>query len=144
MFTLASVTSLGIIIGMVVTDHADEEGNGTKAYVILTLQGLAAGTLLYITFYEVLDRQKLDKAGMTGCLGAFLIFFGFAIMAGLESLGMYKAMSCFLIQMQDINNASEIILIIVTFFYLGGHSHGVTEKGHNHGSNSSMNGHIVY
>ena len=94
---LGLVTPIGIIIGMVVTEHAGEGGDGTKTLVIGILQGLAGGTLLYITFYEVLDREKLDKAGMTGFLGCFLLTFGFAFMAGLESVGMCKVRSCFLL-----------------------------------------------
>ena len=43
--------------------------------------------LLYVTFYEVLDRQKLAKAGMDGILGWFLIICGFAFMAALEAAG---------------------------------------------------------
>jgi hypothetical protein len=38
------------------------------------LQGLAGGTLLYITFFEVLSRDKLVKYGMTGILGKNLHF----------------------------------------------------------------------
>ena len=49
--------------------------------------GLAGGTLLYITFYEVLDREKLSKSGMTGLLGCFLLVLGFGAMAGLEAVG---------------------------------------------------------
>ena len=51
------------------------------------LQGLAGGTLLYITFFEVLEREKLEKIGMTGLLGCFLIILGFGLMAGLEATG---------------------------------------------------------
>ncbi len=51
------------------------------------LQGLAGGTLLYITFFEVLEREKLEKIGMTGLMGCFLIILGFGLMAGLEAAG---------------------------------------------------------
>ena len=89
---LAIVTPIGIIIGMVVTEHAGEGNDQTKTLVIGILQGLAGGTLLYITFYEVLDREKLSRAGMTGFLGCFLLTCGFAFMAGLEAVGTY--MTC--------------------------------------------------
>ena len=32
----------------------------------MSFQGLAAGTLLYITFFEVLAKDKLSKYGMSG------------------------------------------------------------------------------
>jgi zinc transporter 1/2/3 len=87
---LGIITPIGIIIGIVVTEHAGEGGDGTQTLVIGVLQGLAGGTLLYITFYEVLDREKLAKAGMTGILGCFLLTCGFAFMAGMEAAGTYS------------------------------------------------------
>ena len=87
MFTLASVTSLGIIIGMVITDYAVSDDSGLQTLVIGLLQGLAGGTLLYITFYEVLDKEKLAKLGMTGLGGCLLLILGFSLMAGLEAVG---------------------------------------------------------
>ena len=87
MFPLASVTSLGIIIGMVITDYAVSDDSGLQTLVIGLLQGLAGGTLLYITFYEVLDKEKLAKLGMTGLGGCLLLILGFSLMAGLEAVG---------------------------------------------------------
>ena len=85
MITLAIVTPLGVIIGMIITANVQE-----SYYVIGLLQGLAGGTLLYITFYEVLDKEKLAKVGMTGLTGCLLIILGFGVMAGLEALGKVK------------------------------------------------------
>merc|ERR1712223_2322770 len=91
---LSLSTPIGIIIGMVITEDA-----GT--WVIGILQAIAGGTLLYIAFYEVLDREKLKKAKMTGLLGCLLITIGFYSMAGLEAIGGHS------------------------------HGHGVVEKDHN-------------
>ena len=90
---LGIITPVGIIIGIVVTEHAGEGGDGTQTMVIGVLQGLAGGTLLYIAFYEVLDREKLSKAGMTGILGCVLLTCGFAFMAALEAAGKFKKIS---------------------------------------------------
>ena len=49
------------------------------------LQGLAGGTLFYITFYEVLDKEKLAKGGMVGIKGVICVFLGFALMAGIQA-----------------------------------------------------------
>ena len=84
---LGIISPIGIIIGIVLTQHAGEGSNGTQSLVIGLLQGLAGGTLLYIAFYEVLDREKLSKAGMTGILGCVLLTCGFAFMAALEAAG---------------------------------------------------------
>ena len=84
--TLGIVTPIGVVIGIVATYNASSAG-GAQDLVIAILQGLAGGTLLYITFYEVLDREKLGKNGMTGILGCLLLLAGFAGMAGLEAVG---------------------------------------------------------
>ena len=55
--------------------------------IITTFQGLAGGTLLYITFYEVLERDKLEHVGMTGIIGTLVILLGFSFMTGLTALG---------------------------------------------------------
>ena len=86
MITLALVTPLGVIIGMIVTEYVNSD-SGLQTLVIGLLQGLAGGTLLYITFYEVLDKEKLAKLGMNGLQGCLLLILGFSLMAGLEALG---------------------------------------------------------
>ena len=86
MITLALVTPLGVVVGMVVTEYTAGQ-SGTQIMVMGLLQGLAGGTLLYITFYEVLEREKLEKMGMDGLAGCFLLILGFSIMAGLEAAG---------------------------------------------------------
>ena len=48
---------------------------------------MAGGTLFYITFFEVLDKEKLAKGGMSGLLGFCFIFAGFAIMAAVNAMG---------------------------------------------------------
>jgi hypothetical protein len=55
--------------------------------LIFLFQGLAGGTLLYITFYEVMERDKLEAVGMSGIIGTFVILLGFAFMTGLTALG---------------------------------------------------------
>ena len=87
MFTLAGITSLGIIIGMVITDYAATDDSGLQTLIVGLLQGLAGGTLLYITFYELLDKEKLAKLGLSGLGGCLLLILGFALMAGLEAAG---------------------------------------------------------
>ena len=60
MVVLSLNTPLGILIGILVTLHME---NATGGHILLigVLQGLAAGTLLYITFFEVLARDKLTR-----------------------------------------------------------------------------------
>ena len=42
-----------------------------------------------MTFFEVLDRDKLGKSGMTGLLGWFLLVTGFGLMAAFEAVGKF-------------------------------------------------------
>ena len=70
MSILSIVTPIGVLIGIIVTVHMEQVGidcypfvfldcknvaqaGGAHVLAIGVLQGLAAGTLLYITFYEV-------------------------------------------------------------------------------------------
>ena len=48
-------------------------------------QGIAAGTLLYITFFEVLSQDKLARYKMGGLLGVITVALGFTIMAVMEA-----------------------------------------------------------
>merc|ERR1719153_674024 len=62
-----------------------DQASGEQILIIGVLQGLAGGTLLYITFFEVLARDKLSKYGMSGLLGALAVMLGFMVMAGMEA-----------------------------------------------------------
>jgi len=84
MVVLSIVTPIGVLIGIIVTVHM-EQASGEHVLVIGVLQGLAGGTLLYITFFEVLARDKLSKYGMSGLLGALAVMVGFTVMAAMEA-----------------------------------------------------------
>merc|ERR1712106_832963 len=84
MVVLSIVTPIGVLIGIIVTVHM-EQASGEHVRVIGVLQGLAGGTLLYITFFEVLARDKLAKYGMSGLLGALAVMVGFTFMAAMEA-----------------------------------------------------------
>ena len=88
--SLGIVSSFGIIIGIVLTLHANEASSDTHNLIIGIFQGLAGGTLLYVTFYDVLDREKFSKAGMTGILGCILTMSGFGLMAWLEAANLHS------------------------------------------------------
>ena len=128
MITLALVTPLGVVVGMVVTEYTAGQ-SGTQIMVMGLLQGLAGGTLLYITFYEVLEREKLEKMGMDGLAGCFLLILGFSIMAGLEAAGKVKVLlkiSVFdlsipfflkeLIHMELLTHIMTIVITIINIY----------------------------
>ena len=72
-FSLTS--SLGIAVGIVIT----ELGAGKVSdLVVNTLQGLAAGTLLYVVMFEVLNRER--QKHLPGLLQLTAVLLGFIIM----------------------------------------------------------------
>lgn len=71
--TFAVVTPVGIVIGMVLVQCGSGGSvDGSPGRVAVILQGLAAGTLLYVVFFEVLARHK-----QSGFLHLLSIMFGF-------------------------------------------------------------------
>ncbi|XP_070493555.1 zinc transporter ZIP3-like [Chironomus tepperi] len=74
-FVYSIVSALGILVGAVLTTGSYGE---TLQVPNIILQGLATGTLLYVIFFEVLSK---DRSGLIPYLS---IFFGFAIMLGLQ------------------------------------------------------------
>lgn len=80
--TFAVVTPVGIAIGMVLVCYGNGGSvDGTPGLVAVVLQGLAAGTLLYVVFFEVLARYK--QSGFSHLLAIIL---GFSIMFGLQMM----------------------------------------------------------
>ncbi len=81
--TFAVVTPIGITVGILLSaDSHASVPEGTLATVIL--QGIAAGTLLYVTFFEILQREKANAK--SGILQLFAIILGFVFMITLQFL----------------------------------------------------------
>lgn len=77
--TFAVVTPLGIGLGIVLSDEASAaEGS----FVTVMLQGMAGGTLLYVIFFEVLQRERSNA--QSGFLQLLSIMAGFAVMFALQ------------------------------------------------------------
>lgn len=74
------VTPIGIILGVALGYfNNDSENLGATPTI---LQGMAAGTLLYVVFFEVLGRERAnDKSGL---LQLAAIITGFMLMLGLQ------------------------------------------------------------
>ncbi|RVE74262.1 hypothetical protein OJAV_G00020430 [Oryzias javanicus] len=80
-FVFAMMSPLGIAIGISVVEAALTAG----ALIQAILEGLAAGTFIYITFMEILPHE-LNSAGKQ-ILKVLFILLGFTIMAALTFLG---------------------------------------------------------
>jgi ZIP Zinc transporter. len=53
---------------------------------IAALQGLAAGTILYVTFFEVLDKER-KRDSTPGLIKLAFVILGFCLMICLEVMG---------------------------------------------------------
>lgn len=78
MLTFCSATPLGIGIGMIFTD------NDTEKQVSLVLQALAAGTMIYVAFFEVIARER--SKSVNKLLQLVAIVFGYGVMLTLDTL----------------------------------------------------------
>lgn len=76
--TFAIVSPLGIGIGIAVADSS--HSSLTPATVVL--QGMAAGTLVYVIFFEVLQRERANT--QSGFFQLIAIMLGFIVMLGLQ------------------------------------------------------------
>ncbi|KAL0281021.1 UNVERIFIED_CONTAM: hypothetical protein PYX00_002143 [Menopon gallinae] len=77
--TFAFVSPLGIGIGIALSEDAGSSGNDP---LTLILQGMAGGTLLYVVFFEVLQREKANS--QSGLLQLIAIMAGFGVMFALQ------------------------------------------------------------
>lgn len=79
-------TVTGIFLGSLLTYNVSEVDRNYHTIGNAILQGLAAGTILYVTFFEVLDRER-KKDTAPGLLKLLLIMVGFFFMVTLEIFG---------------------------------------------------------
>ncbi|XP_045460012.1 zinc transporter ZIP3-like [Harmonia axyridis] len=80
-FILAIASPFGVFVGLLITLRSNMDTEIRSAAVIL-LEGLSAGTILYITFFEVLNREKERR--VYRFRRALFIVGGFILMALLK------------------------------------------------------------
>ena len=73
------VSCLGIGIGIAISEAGSES---VPEVVVATLQGMAAGTLLYVVMFEVLNREREKE--VHGMLQLTAVMVGFTLMLILE------------------------------------------------------------
>ncbi|XP_014667664.1 PREDICTED: zinc transporter ZIP3-like [Priapulus caudatus] len=84
MLTFSGMTLLGAVIGIMLT----EAGNTVDAMSIAVLQGLAAGTFIYVTFFEVIGKEMTNQ--YPGLLKLFMMVLGFGLIAILSLFDWYQ------------------------------------------------------
>lgn len=73
----------GIGIGIWIMSVSD--GDVGDSLVSAVFQGLACGTILYVTFFEILERERSKSTA--GLLQWSLLVLGFLCILGLQSIG---------------------------------------------------------
>ncbi|KAJ8882486.1 hypothetical protein PR048_014297 [Dryococelus australis] len=90
---LALVSPVGVAAGLVVTLHSPD---GPQALVVAVLQGVAGGTIIYVTFFEVLERERRKPAVPGGGLAKLAcVACGFGVMTAIQALGFTARRSTF-------------------------------------------------
>jgi zinc transporter 1/2/3 len=79
--TFAATTTLGIGIGMALTSGAE-----VTTPVTVVLEGMAAGTFMYVVFFEVLHRERMSLAD-AGMYQFVAVVVGLLVMFGLLNVG---------------------------------------------------------
>uniref|UniRef100_V5HQX3 Putative fe2+/zn2+ regulated transporter n=1 Tax=Ixodes ricinus TaxID=34613 RepID=V5HQX3_IXORI len=72
MLVFSMMSPLGSIVGAITRNNLED------TIVVVVLNGIASGTLIYITFFEVLQRQKNDK--LPGLWRLLAVIVGFTLM----------------------------------------------------------------
>nr|CAD7424168.1 unnamed protein product [Timema monikensis] len=73
--TFAAVTPLGVGVGLLLQEQE-------TSVLAVALQGMAGGTLMYVVFFEVLQRERSNT--QSGVAQLIAIVAGFAVMFGLQ------------------------------------------------------------
>ena len=56
--TFALISPVGVAIGILLIETLESEASAQGSLVVI-LQGLAAGTLLYVVFFEVIEKERV-------------------------------------------------------------------------------------
>jgi len=86
--TFALISPVGAGIGILLSETVKSEAE-TQTVAVTVLQGLATGTLLYVVFFEVIEKER--QKGTSGMLQVTFIILGFLCMLAMESIELQLA-----------------------------------------------------
>jgi len=81
--TFALISPVGAGIGILLSETVKSEAE-TQTVTVTVLQALATGTLLYVVFFEVIEKERLK--GTSGLIQVFFLSLGCLAMIGMESV----------------------------------------------------------
>ena len=76
MTVFCAVSPIGIGIGMSLSDPSQQDSANGAALVVV--QGIATGSLLYVVFFEILEKERQKE--VTGILQVLGVSIGFIFM----------------------------------------------------------------
>ncbi|XP_039276517.1 zinc transporter ZIP1-like isoform X2 [Nilaparvata lugens] len=83
---LALVSPAGMLVGILFTGN--EQTVDSHSITVAVVQGLTAGTLLYVTFFEVLTKERYERCS-SGLLALLVSLLGFLLMLALQLIGIH-------------------------------------------------------
>lgn len=86
--TFALISPLGAGIGILLSESITNEAE-TQTVLVTVLQGLATGTLLYVVFFEVIEKERAK--GTSGLIQVTFSILGFVIMVALECVELFSS-----------------------------------------------------
>ena len=75
MSVFCAVSPIGVGVGMALTSPDEEHVNNTA---LIVLQGIATGSLLYVVFFEILEKER--QKAVPGLLQVISMSLGFIFM----------------------------------------------------------------
>jgi len=81
--TFALISPVGAGIGILLSETISSEAEA-QTVAVTVLQGLATGTLLYVVFFEVIEKER--QGGTSGMIQVVFVILGFLCMLALESV----------------------------------------------------------
>ena len=75
MSVFCAVSPIGVGVGMALTSPDEEHVNNTA---LIVLQGIATGSLLYVVFFEILEKER--QKAVPGLLQVIAMSLGFIFM----------------------------------------------------------------
>jgi len=89
MVILGLITPIGVVIGILVTEYI-KNPSPRHVLTIGILQGIASGALLYVTFLEILERERAKK-NINGLIKFTAFFIGFILLLLVDGLGEFHS-----------------------------------------------------
>merc|ERR1712106_135367 len=77
MTVFCGISPVGVGVGMALKQSGEDHGGAA----LIVFQGLATGSLLYVVFFEILEKER--KKQVPGVLQAVCLSLGFVFMVGL-------------------------------------------------------------